>query len=191
MVNTTHMIGVGRDADPATGTEQGLQFSLFDVPAGSASARVPCVSWRAAGLTSESPRRRRRRSNSGPRATCAPPASPRRASSPCPPNSRRWRSRRSGAPPIRPSGRRARTTSKGYSCVDVALTIPLGNVTHSTSRSSGARTTAMTTTTTGGPTPSGAPPASGGHVTRSLRRGDAVSRSRTTSSRRQCPTGGR
>ena len=25
------MIGVGRDADPATGTERGLQFSLFDV----------------------------------------------------------------------------------------------------------------------------------------------------------------
>ena len=31
MVNATHMIGVGRDADPATGTERGLQFSLFDV----------------------------------------------------------------------------------------------------------------------------------------------------------------
>ncbi len=31
MVNATHMIGVGRDADPETGTERGLQFSLFDV----------------------------------------------------------------------------------------------------------------------------------------------------------------
>ena len=30
-VNATHMIGVGRDADPETGTERGLQFSLFDV----------------------------------------------------------------------------------------------------------------------------------------------------------------
>ena len=30
-VNATHMIGVGRDADPETGTEWGLQFSLFDV----------------------------------------------------------------------------------------------------------------------------------------------------------------
>jgi hypothetical protein len=31
MVNATHMIGVGREADPETGTERGLQFSLFDV----------------------------------------------------------------------------------------------------------------------------------------------------------------
>lgn len=30
-VNATHMLGIGHDADPYTGTERGLQFSLFDV----------------------------------------------------------------------------------------------------------------------------------------------------------------
>ena len=51
--------------------------------------------------------------------------------------------------------------------------IPLGNVTH-LEPDSGRRRAAMTTTTTGGPTPSRSSTSCGGHVTRSLRRGDAV-----------------
>ena len=93
-VNATHMIGVGRDADPATGTERGLQFSLFDVSDELNPRQVPCASSLTAARTPK-PWKTRKRSSSGPRATCEINQC-RRAGMERPHNSRRRRSRRWG-----------------------------------------------------------------------------------------------
>ena len=184
------MIGVGRDADPETGTERGLQFSLFDV-SDELNPRQACLSdsqcafrrsnhdLRAASLAdrgSTVPRLWRTpkafqllvRELDMRAAGVASPgifAMPAQLASLSLPTG-------SGAPPITSVWATERTTSKGFPhMLDVALN-PLGNVTHLDSdfwdeedddNNNYWWAYAQRSST-----------ASGGHVTRSLRRGDAV-----------------